>query len=207
MPSPRQRKKMKNQGFTLIEVMLAMVMIAVLMGMIFGVVSGVLQLGETTVQVMEESRRESEAERFIRQVITDQPAASVLSLENEGDESVLEFTETATAFPLGGRELSAKWVRFYETRTRDGLREIRVEMGTRDEDDGGRDEGEISSVLLKTDLSYVRWECFDSALQDWVTEWAEEQGKPIHVRLVFKEASLESEQVILFWLPVKQLPN
>ena len=193
-----------RQGFTLIETVIALSMIAMLMGMVFTVKKGVLQLGDSTVEVLEASRREAKVENYLRNLLSDLALDTKISLTEEDDERSLELTETSSFFPSQGTEHRAKWVRLYEEADRDGLRRLVLEMGTKEEEDGGRDEGIIGTYILKESLSYVRWECFDSQSNEWIEEWSEEMNPPSHLRLIYKEADLDSEQITLFCLPQRE---
>lgn len=204
---------MRNPGrhsaaFTLFEVILALLILALLSGAVYSIANAALNATRSTMDEQAATRRLQSFIRVTRDTFLNLPADAQLVYrigKSDGGSPVPElvFRETAGAFGIpslgGGSLVLAARPRADGTRT---LSILRIPGDLTD-----RQAADLMSrgpwVPLLPRVERVKWTFFQGGV--WREEWAEGAGRPQAVRLQMEGADLGGRPVDLsFWIPPVQ---
>jgi prepilin-type N-terminal cleavage/methylation domain-containing protein len=195
--------KTSRSGFTLLEVMLSVVILAIMAGGVFASVRAVVSAVDS-LQVEEERQMTREAfVELIRKNLAKLPPRSILLLEpRESDGGFLSevtFENAPAAFSWGKRSGFSGWIVLGLAKGSDGLLEFRIQRI--DPDETARSSGPVQQLTLAKGLRVLRWEFFDDHDRRWVEFWDNRARRPNLVRLNFQFQGDLTPSQVTFSLP------
>lgn len=207
-------------GFTLLELVVAIGLMAIISGMVFGIARTSLALGNTIVATQNE---EMEHQAFLDLLGRFFPALPgnarfELAVEDSGSHylSEMTFQNVPMAFTWGGEERIAKAVRLSTVKRRTGFLDIVLSYYENEILEGAESEfGQSSTlaekpfaeIILLTDVAYFEWRVLDGRSMEWQFDWDIQGRLPLQVELVMAIGAKGEEIRQIFWIPPKQNPE
>ena len=204
-------------GFTLLEVVLAMGLLALLSGMIFYAATANLQLGNT---VVERQNEESEKHAFIEllsQRFAALPGNTRMELlsKDAGTHYISDLTlqNVPMTFTWAGAEKVAKAVQLSTVLKRDGYLDIVLryyEEEILEDSDNAQNNEKIkpfAEVVLLEDVRTFEWRVLDGRTMEWQYDWDLVGRLPLQMELTIAFGK-EGEPIRqIFWITPKQDPE
>jgi type II secretory pathway pseudopilin PulG len=176
-------------GFTLVEVLLAFTLFALLGTILYGAIS----LGQGAVQKSQRSFEKNQSLRssidllasYIRSSYPYKAAPSDPAIAYTGEETELSFV-SAFSLAMGGRGLARIHLSWAGEGDSAGSLTLEEQVPVADEGGGYSNSVTVAENVSALKLSYLNW---DNDKQDWVERWdpAERKTLPRAVRLNFKD--------------------
>lgn len=205
MPSPRIRSGSRRRAFTLFEVIMALMILALLTGAVYSITGAALETSKATIDEQVTARR---IEAFLR-VTRD----AFLSLPREGKVQ-LHFSKSASGAPVpeiifeeasglfgipslgGGSLILAARPRADGSRTMSLLLVPKDVQGT----ELDRLKSGNAWIPLLPRVERVKWLFFANG--EWKEEWLPENGRPLAARLQMEALDMAGTQLDnQFWIP------
>jgi len=185
-------------GFTLLEIVVVLAIVALVLGAVYSLASGTLTLADDVQRARRRDSREQAFTTFCERLMMELPATAALNLKTtqEGGQylSALELEHVPS--PFDGTS-DCKLTLFTESMAGGGLR-LMASVEKK-----GKEKSEIR-VMLFEDLSECGWRVFDTGSEQWATRWKEaiEENVPrVHPRLIEWSATQGGEkQRRVFWI-------
>jgi prepilin-type N-terminal cleavage/methylation domain-containing protein len=209
----------RPSGFTLLELVIAMGLLAIIVGMVFGIARTSLALGNTIVETQNEEMEHQAFMDLLGQRFSALPGNTRLEIKSQDSGgrylSDLTLQNVPLSFTWGGQERIAKAVQLSTVKRRSGfldivLRYYEDEILEGSESTFGEsavDKEPFAEIVLLTDVAYFEWRALDGQSLEWQYDW-EIQGKlPIQLELVMSIGAKGEEIRQVFWLPPKQNPE
>lgn len=196
-----------HRGFTLLEVILAMSIIAIISSVIFSVTTSSISLSQSIVASQAESRHQAAFNNYLTQLFSNIPTEAKITLE-EGDQqsAKLSIEYPNTQFPAKGRQHKAKTLTLSGAPDRDGLITLRLSMSNQLEDEANNSEPMFFQTDLVNSLSSVRWEFFHPNRREWSPEWTPSMGRPSQLKFFYRYPEQDEEYTRYFWIPNRRPP-
>ncbi|MCS7062551.1 MAG: prepilin-type N-terminal cleavage/methylation domain-containing protein [Methylacidiphilales bacterium] len=199
----------ERRAFTLLEVMLAVSVLALLVGMLWTVVKSSIESAHYIQQVQTEQQQFVALNAFLENLFRRLPAEAQITsrLKDQGSKglSLLYITNAPGAIyllnqganidtlVLGAREQIGGYVQF-------SLFSSASAVDTSDENEPPLD-------LIK-DLADIQWRYFDVRSQQWMTDWLDTSTKPGLIELTLKPAGKnEASYTFTYWIPPLVKPS
>jgi len=212
-PQPAVRR----DGFTLLELVLAMLVMALLVGMIFGSASANLELSNTVVRKQNAESEKNAFFELLHRRFSSLPgnARMELTWKDSGARYLSDLTlqNVPLAFTWGGAEKVAKAVRLSTVERRDGYLDIVLSyfeteiLEDSDNVEVDPDAEPFAEVVLLEDVRLFEWRVLDGRTMEWQEDWDLVGRLPLQLELVvgFGNDGAEIRQV--FWITPKQDPE
>jgi len=195
----------RHAGFTLFEVIMALMILGLLSGAVYSISSAALEASKSVITEQTSARRLEAFLRITREAFLNLPADANLSLRISKSTSgapvpELVFAETSGTFgvsSLGGGSL------ILAARPRaDGSRTFSI-LRVPSEIDASAMERLVTKgdwISLLPGVSRVAWFFFNG--NEWVEEWPQGAGRPQLVRLQFSYNPMAETLIdVQFWIP------
>ncbi len=218
MRGNRPSSRARRAGFTMLELVLAMLLLTMIVGMVFGTARTSLQLG---VSVVESQNEEMLHQAFFE--LLDGRFASMpgnarldLSYEDTGTHHLSELTlqNVPMSFTWGGPELIANAVQIATVRRRSGyldivLRYYEEEILDDSESTFGSltPAGPFAEIVLLEDVRFFEWRVLDGREMEWYYDWDLPGRLPLQVELLVAFGPTGPEMRHVFWIPPRQNPG
>lgn len=208
---------LRRDGFTLLELVLAMLVLALLVGMIFGSASANLELSNTVVRKQNEESEKNAFFELLNRRFGSLPgnARMELTWKDAGSRYLSDLTlqNVPLAFTWGGTEKVAKAVRLSTVERRDAYLDIVLryyETEILEDSDNAEvdpDAEPFAEVVLLEDVRLFEWRVLDGRTMEWQEDWDLVGRLPLQLELVvgFGNDGAEIRQV--FWITPKQDPE
>ncbi|MBK1827389.1 type II secretion system protein [Haloferula rosea] len=211
-----------NRGFTLLELVLAIGLLALLVGMIFSVATQNIALGNAVVARQNEESLEAAFIDLLGDQFSAMPgnARMELTSEDTGAQYLSDLTiqNVPLSFTWGGAERIAKAVQISTVRRRDGLLDIvmryyenEVLEETQEVGDSPSvlDDEPFAEVILLEDVQAFEWQVLDGRTMEWQYDWDLVGRLPLQMELVYAMAPEDIETPVrqIFWITPKQNPE
>ena len=210
--TPHSRQLPRSQsGFTLLEILLASTLLAILLTLAYSTISGAVRTtrsGEAQIERTDEVRM---AQEFLRRQLSHAMPVAYEELEDDGERKVFEADSTHVRFvaPMPGHlsrgGLHVQWLEL--TRGRDGMQlefDHAQLNGYDPKDPKGSDERPPVVLLEGIDDASFEYRSLDDQgeLEDWASDWDELETLPVLIglRLSFER---ENRHWPLFEVPMK----
>lgn len=205
-------------GFTLLELVIAMGLLTIIVGMVFGIARTSLVLGQTIVATQNEEMEHQAFMDLMGRTFGNLPGNALLNLkvQDSGAHKISDLTlqNVPLSFTWGGVERVAKAVRLSTVKRRSGYLDIVLsyyenEVLEAPEDAVGRAPSEkpFAEIVLLEDVAYFEWRGFDVNSMEWLDDWEMPGRLPLQLELVMAVGAKGEEIRHVFWLPPKQNPS
>ena len=219
------RHRVRGRGFTLLELVLAIGLMALLVGMIFAVASQNIALGRTVVEKQNEESIDTALFELLDTMFASLPGNARLELLADGGGSDLlsEVSSDMTvqnvplSFTWGGVERIAKSIQLSTVRGRDGLYDIvlryyegEILEATTDVGDAAviGEEEPFAEVVLMEDVTVFAWQVLDGrSMDEWQSDWEIAGRLPLQLELTYMRDQFSDPIRHVFWITPKQNPE
>ena len=203
------RRGIRRYGFTMIEMIVALSIFVLLIGGIFAIANGTLELSSDLVYAQERALMRQNLIEFLRKSFRTLPGDSAIELRNQNVGGTYLPTLTVyaggTAFSPGpALPMEASLEVYSEQRPggylRIGLRGLDAEQTQTARLGKGARVSKSAEIPLLDNVSRFEWRFFDPRANQWVNYWKEQQGRPLFAEL---SLSLDDGQEVraVFWIP------
>jgi len=212
--------KPRPSGFTLLELVMAMLLLTILLGMVFGIARTSLALGNTVVNSQNEEMLHQAFFEFLGQRVAALPGNTRFDLQVQNTSgqylSDLTLQNVPMSFTWGGQPRIAKAVQLSTVRRRSGFLSI-VLRYYEDEIlegsaslEGGKsklDNKPFAEVELLDDVAFFEWRVLDGSSMEWQYDWDIQGRLPLQLELTLAFGAQGEELRHVFWIPPKQNPE
>jgi prepilin-type N-terminal cleavage/methylation domain-containing protein len=211
--------KSRPRGFTLLELVIAMGLLAILVGMVFTTARTSLALGNTIVETQNEEMLHQAFFELLNRRFTSLPGNTRLDLkvEDSGARYVSDLTlqNVPLSFTWGGQARIAKAVQLSTVKRRSGYLDIVLKYYENEilEDSASAfksaagDKKPFAEIVLLTDVAYFEWRALDGRSMEWQFDWEAQGRLPLQIELTMAIGAKGEEIRQVFWLPPKQNPE
>ena len=210
---PRQRRN----GFTLLELVIAMGILAMLVGMIFGSATANLQLSNDVVRKQNEESAKNAFFTLLANRFGTLPGNTRMELtwEDAGNHYLSDLTlqNVPLAFTWGGTEKVAKAVQISTVARRDNYLDIVLRYYENeileDSDNVNVDEAAepFAEVVLLEDVRTFEWRVLDGRTMEWQEDWDLVGRLPLQMELTIAFGAQGKWIRQIFWITPKQDPE
>lgn len=205
-------------GFTLIEVLLGLALFSILIGGIFSVQKGTLEVSREVVERETKTMRMNSFADLLRRTFESMPGNAKFVLQLEGGQhsgySDVQFVDYPLAFSWPGVPAGAKSVIFRTSRepTGVGLQATLLyldEEQTQDYEQNKLDDRNVLAALnLMQGIMRLQWAVFDDTTQQWQEEWLRDKTtRPSFVTLTLEYLDGQDPVQLYFWIPQMANPS
>jgi len=211
--SPRKR------GFTLLELVIAIGLLAILVGMVFGTARTSLALGNTIVETQNEEMLHQAFFELLNRRFSSLPGNTRfdLKVQDSGSHYISDLTlqNVPLSFTWGGQARIAKAVQLSTVKRRSGYLDIVLKYYEHEvlEDSASAfktsagDEKPFAEIVLLTDVAFFEWRVLDGRSMEWQYDWDLQGRTPLQVELTLAIGAKGEEIRQIFWVPPKQNPE
>ncbi len=211
-----KKSSMRSSGFSLLEVVIAMGMLGLLVGMVFAVAQSSMQLSDAVVSSRNEANNRSAFFEMMRRHFEQLPGNAILHLEYEDAGShylsSAIFENVPMAFNWGGRAINSQAVELKTVKRRDGYLDVVMIFYPEkvyDPNEGRRNEKvlPIGEVTILEAVWRFEWRAYDHRVEEWANKWETGGPLPLKMELNVVFAAQEDEQLQVFWITPKKNPE
>lgn len=223
-PLPHSPPLRAQRAFTLLELVIALLLVALLSGMIFTTAHSSLVLGNSVVKTQNEEMLHQAFFDFMENSLSALPGNTRLELtrSDSGSQHLSDLTlqNVPLSFTWGGEERTAKAIRLSTVKRRSGYLDIVMSYyeneiiaeaaGT----EGGSnpastasDEKPFAEIVLLSDVAYFEWHALDGRSMEFEEEWDLPGRLPLQMELVCAFGADGGEIRHVFWIPPRQNPE
>lgn len=208
------------KGFTLLELVVAIGLMAIVAGMVFGIARSSLGLANTIVETQNEEMEHQAFFDLLGRRFSSLPGNTRMELlsKDSGAHYLSDLTlqNVPLAFTWGGEDRVAKAVRLSTVKRRSGFLDIVLGYYDMEILEGSESQpGEFSAVapkpfaeiVLLTDVAYFEWRALDGRTLEWQYDWETPGRLPLQLELVMSIGAKGEEIRHVFWIPPKQNPE
>jgi prepilin-type N-terminal cleavage/methylation domain-containing protein len=210
-----------DRGFTLLELVVALLLVALLAGMIFTTSYSTLALGNNVVKTQSEEMLHQAFFDFLENSFSALPGNTRLELTttDSGSHYLSDLTlqNVPLSFTWGGEERTAKAIRFSTVKKRSGFIDIVLSYYENEiiEEDSSRsggtasrsDEEPFAEIVLLTDVAYFEWRLLDGRTMEYQYDWNLPGRLPLQMELICAFGADGGEIRQVFWIPPRQNPE
>lgn len=215
---------MFGKGFTLIELVLALLLVALLVGMVFSTARSSLVLGNSVVRTQNEEMLHQAFFDFLENRISALPGNTrmELAVEDAGTHYLSDITlqNVPLSFTWGGAERTAKAVRLSTVKRRSGYLDIvlsyyeneiiEADSATLQSDAFATtavEENPFAEIVLLSDVAYFEWRVLDGRTMEYQYDWDLPGRLPLQMELTCAFGASGEKIRRVFWIPPRQNPE
>lgn len=212
--------KPRHSGFTLLELVMAMLLLTILIGMVFGIARTSLALGNTVVKSQNEEMLHQAFFELLGQRFSALPGNTRFDLQVQDTSgqylSDLTLQNVPLCFTWGGQPRIAKAVQLSTVRRRSGFLSIVLRYYENEilegsaSLEGGKsklDDKPFAEVELLNDVAYFEWRLLDGRSMEWQYDWDIQGRLPLQLELTLAFGAQGEEMRHIFWIAPKQNPE
>jgi prepilin-type N-terminal cleavage/methylation domain-containing protein len=213
-PNPR------HSGFTLLELVMAMLLMSILIGMVFGIARTSLALGNTVVNTQNEEMLHQAFFELLGQRFSSLPGNTRFDLKVQDTSgqylSDLTLQKVPLSFTWGGQPRVAKAVQLSTVRRRSGFlsvvlryyeNEILEDSDALGTSTSTLDNEPFAEIELLEDVAYFEWRVLDGRSMEWQYDWDLQGRLPLQLELIMSFGARGEEIRHIFWIAPKQNPE
>ncbi|MES2997258.1 MAG: prepilin-type N-terminal cleavage/methylation domain-containing protein [Verrucomicrobiota bacterium] len=214
------RTSKQPSGFTLLELVLAMLILTAVIGMVFGTARTSLALGRTVTETQNEEMLHQAFFDLLEERFKSLPGNTRFELKSSKDGNLyvsdLTLQNVPLAFTWGGVERIAKAVRISTVKRRSGFLDIVLQYYENEIlEDSESTSGQspalakepFAEIVLMENVAYFEWRVLDGRSMEWQYDW-EIQGRcPLQAELLMGIGENGREIRRVFWIPPRQNPE
>jgi prepilin-type N-terminal cleavage/methylation domain-containing protein len=210
----------RHSGFTLLEVVMAMLLMTILIGMVFGIARTSLALGVTVVDTQNEEMLHQAFFELLGQRFSSLPGNTRFDLQVQDTSgqylSDLTLQKVPLSFTWGGQPRIAKAVQLSTVRRRTGFLSVVLRYYEDEILEGSDALGTSTSTLdnkpfaeieLLEDVAYFEWRVLDGRSMEWQYDWDLQGRLPLQLELTMSFGAGGEEIRHIFWIAPKQNPE
>ncbi len=207
------------RGFTLLELVLAILLMTILVGMVFSTAKASLALGHHIVETQNEEMLHLAFFELLNQRFSSMPGNTRFDLKStdSGSHYLSDLTlqNVPLSFTWGGQAKIAKAVQLSTVKKRSGYLDIVLRYYETEilEDSASQvktvagDAKPFAEIVLLTDVAYFEWKVLDGRSMEWQYDWDLQGRLPLQVELTIAIGAKGEEIRRVFWIPPKQNPE
>ncbi len=209
----------RSHGFTLFEMLLAMGLLGILVGMVFTTARTSLALGNTIVKTQNEEMLHQAFFELLSQRFSALPGNTRMELKSSSTSSHylsdLTLQNVPMSFTWGGEAKIAKAIQLTTVKRRSGFldivlryyeEEILKDSNAKSKKRAG-EEKPFEEIVLLSDVAYFEWRVLDGRSMEWGYDWDIQGRLPLQMELTVAIGATGEEMRQVFWLPPKQNPE
>lgn len=213
-------RRKSRRGFTLLELVVTIGLMALLIGMIFAVASKNIALGNMVVEQQNTASTETAFFELLNDRFSSLPGNTRMELlsDDTGGRYLSDLTlqNVPLMFTWGGDERMAKTVQLSTVQNRDGwvdivLRyyenEILEETQDLGDSTGVLDNEPFAEVVLLEDVYIFEWRVLDGRTMEWQWDWDLVGRLPLQLELTYMRDQSSDPIRHIFWITPKQNPE
>jgi prepilin-type N-terminal cleavage/methylation domain-containing protein len=208
----------RHSGFTLLELVLAILVMSIIIGMVFSTARTSLALGNTIVKTQNEEMLYQAFFDLLGQRFASMPGNTRFDLQvsDSGSHYLSDLTlqNAPMGFTWGGQERIAKAVQLSTVKRRSNYLDIVLRYYENDilpESTGGKvnadGEEPFAEIVLLSDVAYFEWRVLDGRSMEWQYDWDLQGRLPLQIELVMAVGARGEESRQIFWVPPKSNPE
>lgn len=212
--------KTRSGGFTLLELVMAMLLLTILIGMVFSTSRASLMLGSNVVKTQNEEMLHQAFFELLANRFSSMPGNTRFDLKyQEGGGQItsdLTMQNVPLGFTWGGEEKIAKAVQLSTVRRLDGFldivlryyeNEVLEDSNTQNATTSQLDNKPFAEVVLLEDVNYFEWRVLDGRTMEWQYDWDIQGRLPLQLELKIAFGAQGQEIRQVFWITPKQNPE
>jgi len=208
----------RKDGFTLLELVIALLLIALLVGMVFSTARSSLVLGNSVVQTQNEEMLHQAFFELLENRFAALPGNTRMDLKvtDAGSHYLSDLTleQVPLSFTWGGQERIAKAIQLSTVKRRSGFLDIVLRYYEDDIIDpdtstaaSAGDQEPFAEIVLLTDVAYFEWRVLDGRTMEYQYDWDLPGRLPLQMELSCKFGASGEEIRQIFWIPPRQNPE
>ncbi len=213
--TPNKRKA----GFTLLEVLLAVSLMVMLIGMVAIASKSTLSLGQTVVETQNQEMLHQAFFELLGKRFASLPGNTRfdLKVQDSGGQYISDLTlqNVPLSFTWGGQPRVAKAVQISTVRRRTGFLSIVLRYYENEilEDSAATtgtsqlDTEPFAEIELLSDVAYFEWNILDGRSMEWQYDWDLQGRLPLQLELRMSFGAHSGEIRHIFWISPKQNPE
>lgn len=208
----------RRRGFTLLELVIAMGLLAILVGMVFTTARTSLALGNSIAETQNEEMLHQAFFELLNHRFSSLPGNTRLDLKStdSGNRYLSDLTlqNVPLSFTWGGEARIAKAIQLSTVKRRSGYLDIVLKYYENEILDdsassfkAAADEKPFAEITLLTDVAYFEWRVLDGRSMEWDYDWEIQGRLPLQLELTLAVGAKGEEIRQIFWVPPKQNPE
>lgn len=209
--------KSNPNGFTLLELVIAVGLMAMIVGMVFSTARASLAIGKAIVETQEEEMLHQAFIDLLTKRFTSLPGNTRFDLQasDSGSHYLSDLTiqNVPLSFTWGGQARIAKAIQISTVKKRSGFLDVVLRYyeneilpdptaGTQPSRAG--DDKPFAEIVLLTDVAYFEWRVLDGRSMEWQFDWDLQGRLPLQLELTMAVGAKGEEIRQIFWIPPKQ---
>lgn len=224
MKTNHGKTKGTEGAFTLLELVIALLLMALLSGMIFTTANSSLVLGNTVVKTQNEEMLHQAFFDFIENSLSSLPGNTrmELAVTDSGSHYLTDLTlqNVPLSFTWGGEDRTAKAIRLSTVKRRSGFLDIVLSYYENEiiEADSGAAAGSsfastvsneepFAEIILLSDVAFFEWRVLDGRTMEYQYDWDLPGRLPLQMELICAFGAEGEEIRQVFWIPPRQNPE
>lgn len=198
---PLARRPSRLKAFTLIEVVVSVLILVLLSGALFALLTSVIESRETMNDRIRRENRLAAWDDFLRSTLQTLPRSSTIAAFDD-DGGFLSIRFINAPFRIGPyAEYKNDSAFIIKIRREDEKKALAVDLVAYPSlDTTGTLATDYPPVPLLTDVQEILFEFYDPATKEWTEEWTGKPTKPHAVRNLVELTTGETRE-ILIWIP------
>ncbi|MFC4993618.1 prepilin-type N-terminal cleavage/methylation domain-containing protein [Rubritalea tangerina] len=197
-----------RSGFTMLEMILAMSILAVIISVIFSITTSSVTLGRSILSSQSNSRHQAAFYNYLQGLFANLPSDAEITLEiNDQEFQTLHIQNPNTQYPAQGRQHLAKELWMAVSTNRDGLLSLAMETSNQYEDEANSQDPIYFQTEMVRDFNNIRWEFYNASRDEWSPEWTPAMGRPSQIKFFYSYPGYSEEHMHYFWIPLRQQPQ
>lgn len=222
--SAARSRPSSHPAFTLLELVISLLLIALLVGMVFATARSSLILGNTVVRTQNEEMLKQAFFDLLENRFASLPGNTRMDLKvtDAGSHYLSDLTlqNVPVSFTWGGNERTAKAIQLSTVLRRSGFLDIVLRYYENEVIDPSSEnaagtgfassvvpEEPFAEITLLTDVAYFEWRALDGRLMEYQYEWDLPGRLPLQLELVCALGAKGQELRHVFWIPPRQNPE
>jgi type II secretory pathway pseudopilin PulG len=211
--------KSRNRAFTLLELVLAILLLTILVGMVFATARTSLALGNSIVETQNEEMLQQAFFELLSQRFSALPGNTRfdLKVEDSGSHYISDLTlqNVPLSFTWGGQARIAKAIQLSTVKRRSGYLDIVLKYYENEILEGAESSFSSSTaatepfaeIVLLSDVAFFEWRALDGRSMEWLYDWDIQGRLPLQLELTLAIGAKGQEIRQVFWIPPKQNPE
>ena len=214
------QQQYRSRGFTLLEIVIALGLMGMLVGMIFRVARTSVQLSQMVVEEQKVTMERNAFFNLLKQQFENMPGNAILRLESSDSRNgnvsrsifSLTFQNVPMSFDWGETPMTAEAVELATVEQRDGFVDVILKFYDEEilQDSSGRRNNEVepfAEITLLEDLWMCDCEVVDGNSMEQFTEWDNDNKLPLQVKFYCRFEPTSDIMQQTFWVVPKQNPE